>query len=125
MYIVTFGAIYQLYFNAEKQRVFGHPIYVSQGLCAKGRWHLMAATDVNHLLGFELLDTATFPVVTKASQRLYEDIIKRKADGIPMICGSLGRACRQLGKAEGANRANCQSCPLARFAAINFDGKDS
>lgn len=124
MFLATSTTIFQLYYNAEKRRVFGYPIFVHKGLCRRGRFHVLDATDVNVLVGFELINP-NFPVITEATQRLYEDIIKAKADGIPMICGCYGRACRQINATEGANRSSCMSCPLARFASINIDTKDS
>lgn len=39
-------------------------------------------------------------------------------EGLPNICGYMGRACRQMEKEEGANRANCTTCPLAQFARM-------
>lgn len=119
MYLVTYGKIYQLYYNVGKQRVFGVAIYKQYGLCRRGRFHVLAAEEVNHLVGFELINTTTFPVVTEDVQRRYEAAMNRKSPAsMPMICGYRGRACRQLGKEEGANRMSCSHCPLARFATI-------
>ncbi len=61
MYLVTYGKIYQLYYNVGKQRVFGVAIYKQYGLCRRGRFHVLSAEDVNHLVGYELINTKTFP----------------------------------------------------------------
>lgn len=125
MYIVTSSKIFQLFYDGVRQKVFGIPIYYSPGMSHRGRFYTMGAESVNNFLGFELIQTDGFPVVTKEKQDRYEVFVKRRATGIPMICGTCGRACRQLEKAEGANRASCMYCPLARYAAININTKDS
>ncbi len=54
-----------------------------------------------------------FPIVTPELQHAFEQTAE---DGyIPEICGDRGRACRQMSKTEGANKALCISCPLAKF----------
>ena len=55
---------------------------------------------------------AAFPVITKSLQEAYEQGTKGSTDKTPDTCGYYGRACRQLEKAEGANRALCQGCGL-------------
>lgn len=55
------------------------------------------------------------PTITKEIQKQYEQR-KETQRGLPQICGFWGRACRQMGKAEGANRVPCIRCPLALFA---------
>lgn len=57
-----------------------------------------------------------FPIITKEVQTLFEHTMQSEPDRTPDICGVYGRGCRQLGKTEGANRANCMTCPLAIFA---------
>lgn len=59
----------------------------------------------------------TFPIITSEIQSAFEKAMQSEIDRTPDICGFFGRACRQLGKAEGANRANCMTCPLAVFSA--------
>lgn len=59
-----------------------------------------------------------FPIITKEKQNLYSNIIASNPisnEYIPEICGVHGRACRQMGKIEGANRALCQGCLLAEY----------
>lgn len=58
-----------------------------------------------------------FAIITRETQKIFET----ECNGItpsdlPMICGRCGRACRQMGKDEGANRNLCIDCPLARFS---------
>ena len=55
-----------------------------------------------------------FPTITAEIQEQFEQ--NGQAKVVPLICGFMGRACRQMGKEEGANRANCTGCSLARFA---------
>lgn len=58
-----------------------------------------------------------FAKITREVQKEFERKCKGEIpENIPMICGYLGRACRQMNKAEGANRMNCMDCPLAEFA---------
>lgn len=59
---------------------------------------------------------SAFPIITKQLQAAFERSLPYGApDKTPCICGYYGRACRQMGKEEGANRANCMRCPLAKF----------
>lgn len=51
-----------------------------------------------------------FPIITEEKQNLYSNIMAcmpeaNRNEYIPEICGLHGRACRQMGKIEGANRA--------------------
>jgi len=57
-----------------------------------------------------------FPIITRLIQMQFEREERGKVDRTPMICGTYGRACQQMDKREGANRANCMYCPLAAFA---------
>lgn len=58
-----------------------------------------------------------FPIITKEIQKEFETAnVDRNRPYVPEICGYYGRACRQMGKDEGANRMNCTSCALAKFA---------
>ena len=58
------------------------------------------------------------PIITEDVQKDYEQrFLAAAPTGIPCICGHFGRACRQLKKEEGANRAACITCPLSAYAA--------
>lgn len=59
-----------------------------------------------------------FPIITKNMQDAFEtqQRLLRIADHTPEICGIYGRACRQMDKPEGANRAICIGCPLEEYA---------
>lgn len=57
-----------------------------------------------------------FPIVTGDLQKQYEQTSAQS--GTPDICGYHGRACRQMEKEEGANRALCTSCKLAEFCHV-------
>lgn len=59
----------------------------------------------------------TFSIITKEIQQELEQQ-NPATEGLPNICGYMGRACRQMGKEEGANRAICMMCPLAQFARM-------
>lgn len=57
-----------------------------------------------------------FPIITPDRQRSFEALATQpERDSIPCICGFCGRGCYQMGKAEGANRFICTTCPLARY----------
>jgi hypothetical protein len=57
-----------------------------------------------------------FPVITKSLQEAYEkESLEVYGRYTPEICGYYGRACRQMEKSEGANRALCMSCDLAKY----------
>lgn len=57
-----------------------------------------------------------YPIITKEKQNLYENTLeKNREEYIPEICGFYGRACRQMGKLEGANRTLCSGCTLAEY----------
>lgn len=58
-----------------------------------------------------------YPIITRENQAAFEaQVGATQKNEIPCICGYCGRACRQMNKAEGANRALCTGCPLATFA---------
>lgn len=62
-----------------------------------------------------------FPIITKTIQREFESNVNGiTPEELPMICGYCGRACRQMEKEEGANRALCMGCPLAEYAKNNM-----
>lgn len=60
-----------------------------------------------------------FPFIDAVTQEKYEltSVYLNVPDRTPDICGLYGRACRQMGSTEGANRALCANCPLAAFAS--------
>lgn len=64
-----------------------------------------------------------FPIITEELQKKFENqcINTGKQSNVPEICGYYGRACRQMGKSEGANRVLCIKCPLAEF--VNYSQK--
>lgn len=55
-----------------------------------------------------------FAIITTEKQQAFERSTNGAAK-VPEICGYCGRACRQMNKAEGANRALCIACPLAEY----------
>lgn len=64
---------------------------------------------------------SVFPVITTEKQKQFEATQPENSKElyIPCICGYLGRACRQMNKEEGANRAICDSCSLSNFCKEN------
>lgn len=59
-YIVAYKRVFELDYSVVNRRVYGREVYrVSDkercGLTRKGRFFAMSAHDVNHLLGFRLL----------------------------------------------------------------------
>lgn len=59
-----------------------------------------------------------FTIITEEKQRDFERIYHGTdtADNVPMICGTCGRACRQMNDPKGACKAACTHCPLAEHA---------
>lgn len=57
-YIVTYGCIYQLFYSTAQKRVYGQVIYRSQGMTRRGRFFAMDAETVNHLVGFNLVNSS-------------------------------------------------------------------
>lgn len=55
-----------------------------------------------------------FAIITTEKQQAFENSTSG-AKKVPELCGHCGRACRQMNKAEGANRALCVGCPLAEY----------
>lgn len=54
-------------------------------------------------------------IITKKLQGEFEEETQGTTDRTPEICGYFGRACRQMEKDEGANRALCMYCSLAEY----------
>lgn len=63
----------------------------------------------------------TFPIITNEKQKQFEATLtgNSKEFYIPCICGYYGRACRQINKEEGANRALCDMCSLSKYCKEN------
>lgn len=55
-----------------------------------------------------------FAIITAEKQQEFERLTTGKRK-VPELCGYYGRACRQMDKAEGANRMLCVGCPLAEY----------
>lgn len=59
-YILTYSKIYAVCYS-ENAGCYGHEVYRTVtkgkgGMCLRGRWHALSAADVNHLLGYKLLN---------------------------------------------------------------------
>ena len=61
------------------------------------------------------MKVGAFAMITKPLQEAFEQATVDMPDKTPLICGYYGRACRRMGDPEGANRALCMGCPLAKF----------
>lgn len=55
-YIITYSKIYQLFYSQAQKRVYGQQIYYSKGMCRKGRFFVYTGEEINHLLGFKLVN---------------------------------------------------------------------
>ena len=62
----------------------------------------------------------SFRIITKSLQENFEKNNVGKQDKTPDICGYYGRACRQMEKLEGCNRALCSRCPLANYEEVKI-----
>jgi len=64
---------------------------------------------------------STFPIISNEKQQQFEAALAENSKDfyIPCICGYCGRACRQMNKDEGANRAICDMSSLAEFCKEN------
>lgn len=56
-YIITYGAIFQLFYSAAQRQTYGAEIYRGQNLTRRGSYRAATAEEVNELLQFELLRT--------------------------------------------------------------------
>jgi len=55
-YIVTYSKIYTIEYSNAQKRFYGRAIYSHRGMAKRGRFHALTASEVNHLLGFDLLN---------------------------------------------------------------------
>ena len=55
-----------------------------------------------------------FAIITTEKQQAFENSTNG-VKKVPELCGHCGRACRQMNRAEGANRMLCVGCPLAEY----------
>ena len=55
-YIVTFSKIYSIEYSQAQKRYYGRTIYSYPGMAKRGRFHAMTASEVNHLLKFQLVN---------------------------------------------------------------------
>lgn len=58
-YIVTFSKIYAIRFRENAgyyaEEIYKNPVRSGVGFVRRGRFHAMVASDINHFLGFSLL----------------------------------------------------------------------
>lgn len=54
-YIVTYSRIYQLFYSNAQKTVYGIEIFYHKGMARRGRFYALTASDVNHLVGFNLV----------------------------------------------------------------------
>lgn len=56
-YIITYSAIYQLFYSAAQRRAYASEIYHAPNLTRRGTYRAATAAEVNELLKFQLLRT--------------------------------------------------------------------
>lgn len=56
-YIITYSAIYQLFYSAAQRRAYASKIYSAPNLTRRGTYRAATAAEVNELLQFDLLRT--------------------------------------------------------------------
>ena len=56
-YIITHGAIYQLFYSNAQRRAYAAEIYHAPNLTRRGTYRAATAAEVNKLLQFDLLRT--------------------------------------------------------------------
>lgn len=56
-YIITHGAIYQLFYSNAQRRAYAAKIYSAPNLTRRGTYRAATAAEVNKLLQFDLLRT--------------------------------------------------------------------
>lgn len=54
-YIITYSAIYQLFYSAAQRRAYASKIYSAPSLTRRGTYRAATAAEVNELLQFALL----------------------------------------------------------------------
>ena len=54
-YIVTYSHIYQLFYSAAQQKVYGNSIYYCKGMTRRGRFYIFDGAEVNRLVGANLV----------------------------------------------------------------------
>jgi hypothetical protein len=60
-YIITYSAIYQLFYSNAQRRAYSSEIYRGQNLTRRGTYRAATAAEVNELLQFDLLRTDDSP----------------------------------------------------------------
>lgn len=56
-YIITYSAVYQLFYSNAQRRAYASEIYRGQNLTRRGTYRAATAAEVNKLLQFDLLRT--------------------------------------------------------------------
>lgn len=54
-YILTYSRIYQIHYSQAQNAFYGTEVFYQKGLCKRGRFHVFNASDINNLLGYNLL----------------------------------------------------------------------
>lgn len=60
-YIITYSAIYQLFYSNAQRRAYASEIYRAPKLTRRGTYRAATAAEVNELLKFQLLRTDDSP----------------------------------------------------------------
>ena len=55
-YIVTHSNIYQLHYSQAQECVYGQVIYRGRGLTRRGRFFALSGTEVNRLIGCQIVN---------------------------------------------------------------------
>lgn len=54
-YIVKYQGVYQLYYSAASRHTYGRLIIPNKGMARRGRFYLMDAKTINHILKEKIL----------------------------------------------------------------------
>lgn len=60
-YIITYSAVYQLFYSAAQRRAYAAEIFRAPNLTRRGTYRAATAAEVNKLLQFDLLRTDDSP----------------------------------------------------------------
>ena len=55
-YILTYSHIYQLFYSSSSCFTYAQSIYYKQGLTPRGKYQILTGSEVNRLLGYQLVN---------------------------------------------------------------------
>lgn len=55
-YVVTYSGVYAIHYSIAQKRHYGIKILYCKGMAMRGRFYIMTAEEINHIIGIKVLN---------------------------------------------------------------------